>query len=156
MSHALRRPPRIRTAVRVRRGEAATAQADAPTTPLTSDAPTTPLRTRRASLAARGADLTASVLLMVARVVRFVFGLIVMIIVAAIVLRVLGANSHNSIVRNVHRWGRDLSGPCKTLFSIHNPKVAIAVNWGIAAVAWSVIGTFVSGLLARLAPRRRR
>jgi hypothetical protein len=46
-----------------------------------------------------------------------------------------------------------LVGPFKDIFSIKNPKVSIAVNWGLAAVVWLVVGSVIASLIARIAPR---
>ncbi|MBV8947383.1 MAG: hypothetical protein JOZ95_18285 [Solirubrobacterales bacterium] len=93
--------------------------------------------------------------LTLARLVRTLAGLIALVIVAAIVLFVLGANASNDIVRAIHDAGAWLVGPFKNLFSIHKPKVAMAVNWGLAALAYLVVGHLIASLLARMTPRRR-
>ena len=87
-----------------------------------------------------------------ARVVHLVVSVIVVIIVAGILLVVLKANPSTSIVSEVHDWGRSLAGPFDGIFSFHNADIAIAVNWGIAAVAY----LFVGGLIARLLGRAHR
>lgn len=90
-----------------------------------------------------------------ARVVRSLAGLIALIIVVAIVLFVLGANPSNGIVKAIHDAGAWLAGPFKNLFSIHNAKVAMAVNWGLAALVYLVVGHLIASLLVRMTPRRR-
>jgi hypothetical protein len=89
---------------------------------------------------------------LLARVVHLVVSVIVLIIVAGILLLVLKANASNSIVSEVHDWARSLAGPFDGMFSFHNAHVAIAVNWGIAAVVYS----FAGGLIARLIGGTRR
>jgi hypothetical protein len=42
------------------------------------------------------------------------------------------------------------------LFKIHNAKLAIAVNWGLAALVYLIVGHFIASLLARMTPRGRR
>jgi hypothetical protein len=93
------------------------------------------------------------VLLAIARLVRLIVRIVVLIIVAAIILRILGANASNSIVRDIHDVGRALVGPFNNVFSIKNAKVSIAVNWGVAAVVYLIVGGFIARLIARLAPR---
>jgi hypothetical protein len=83
---------------------------------------------------------------LLARALHLVVSIIVLIIVAGILLVLLKANPTNSIVSEVHDWARSLAGPFDGMFSFHNPNVAIAVNWGIAAVVY----LFVGGLIARL------
>ena len=91
-----------------------------------------------------------------ARLIRTVVSLIVLVIVAAIVLFVLGANSSNAIVSAIHDAGAWLAGPFKNLFSIHNAKVAMAVNWGLAALVYLVVGHFIATMLARAGTPRGR
>lgn len=87
-----------------------------------------------------------------ARVVRLVAGVVALIIVAGILLVVLGANATNGIASAVHDAGRWLVGPFDGLFSFHSAKVAIAVNWGIAAVVYLAVAALIVRLLRR--PRR--
>ena len=94
--------------------------------------------------------------LALARLIRSLAGLIALVIVAAIVLFVLGANPSNAIVSAVHDAAHWLAGPFNNLFSIHNAKVALAVNWGLAALAYLVVGHFIASLIARMARPRRR
>jgi hypothetical protein len=93
--------------------------------------------------------------LTLARLVRTLAGLIALVIVVAIVLFIVGANSSNAIVSDIHDAGAWLVGPFKNLFSIHNAKVAMAVNWGLAALVYLVVGHFIASLLARMTPRGR-
>jgi len=93
--------------------------------------------------------------LALARLVRTLAGIIALIIVVAIVLFLVGANPSNQIVSAIHDAGAWLAGPFKNLFSIHNPKLAMAVNWGLAALAYLIVGHIIASLLARLTPRRR-
>src|SRR5436305_885210 len=103
--------------------------------------------------AARGASAMGSLLLALARVVRLAAWIVALVIVAAIVLRIAGANPANVIVRDIHDIGKTLVGPFHNVFSIKNPKVSIAANWGLAAVVWLVVGSVIASLLARIAPR---
>jgi hypothetical protein len=100
----------------------------------------------------RGRDAVAGGAGLLARVVRLVVGIVVLIIVAGILFVVLKANATNSIVSQVHDWAHSLVGPFDGMFSFHSADVAIAVNWGLAAVAY----LFVGGLIARLIGRAHR
>ncbi len=91
----------------------------------------------------------------IARIVRSLAGIIALIIVVAIVLFLLGANPSNQIVKAIHDAGAWLAGPFKNLFSIHNAKLAMAVNWGLAALVYLVVGHLIASLLVRMTPRRR-
>ena len=86
-----------------------------------------------------------------ARVVRLIVAVIVLIIVAGIVLVLLKANVSNAIVSDVHDAARWLAGPFDGIFSFHSARVALAVNWGLAAVVYLIVG----GLIARLLRSRR-
>jgi hypothetical protein len=90
-----------------------------------------------------------------ARIVRSLAGIIALIIVVAIVLFLLGANPSNQIVSAIHDAGAWLAGPFKNLFSIHNAKLAMVVNWGLAALVYLIVGHIIASLLARMTPRRR-
>jgi hypothetical protein len=89
---------------------------------------------------------------LLARVVHLLVSIVVLIIVAGILLVVLKANASNSIVSEVHDWARSLAGPFDGIFSFHSANVAIAVNWGIAAVVYLLVG----GLIGRLIGRTHR
>ena len=106
-------------------------------------------RQRTSDATSRGFATGVSLL---GRVVRLVVAVVVVIIVAGILLVVLKANPANSMVSELHGWARSLAGPFDGMFSFHNPRVAIAVNWGIAAV----VCLFVGGLIARLIGRAHR
>jgi hypothetical protein len=86
---------------------------------------------------------------LLARAVRLVVSVIVLIIVAGILLVLLKANLTNSIVSTVHGWARSLTGPFDGIFSLHNARVAIAVNWGIAAAVYLLVGELIARLLGR-------
>ena len=98
-------------------------------------------------------------MLLLSRVVRTATSVVVGILVVAILLIVFEANTSNDIVRWFNDAGSWLAGPFKNLFSIHNDKVEVAVNWGIAALVYGFVGRLIARLLARAAvggvgPRR--
>lgn len=95
-------------------------------------------------------------MLMIARLVRLVFSVIVAVIVIAIAMRLLNANPGNQVVRDVHNAANDFVGPFRNLFTIHNPKLAITVNWGIAAILISMIGELLTRLCVAVSPSGRR
>ena len=82
---------------------------------------------------------------------RLIVGIIVVIIVAGVVLVLLKANPTNAIVSDVHDAARWFAGPFDGIFSFHSARVALAVNWGIAAAVYMIVG----GLIARLLGSRR-
>jgi len=94
---------------------------------------------------------TGAVMGTLARVVRLIVSIVVLIIVAGIVLVLLKANPTSTIVSDVHDAAHWLAGPFNGLFSFHNARVALAVNWGLAAVVYLLVG----GLIVRLLSSRR-
>ena len=92
-----------------------------------------------------------------ARLVRAVVSIVVLVIVVGGVLFLLGANPNNAIVHDIHDAAAWLVGPFKNLFSFNgHPKATLAANWGLAAIVWLVVGHLVATLIARMAPRRTR
>ncbi len=92
-------------------------------------------------------------MLLIARIVRLVVGVIVALIVAGILLRVLNANMTNSVVKDIHDAAKFFVQPFNGIFTIKDPKVAIAVNWGIGALVYLLVGGLIASLIARAAPR---
>ena len=86
-----------------------------------------------------------------ARVVRLIVAISVLIVVAGIVLVLLEANATSTLVSDVHDAARWFAGPFDGIFSFHNARVALAVNWGLAVVVYLIVG----GLIARLLGSRR-
>jgi hypothetical protein len=62
---------------------------------------------------------------------------------------VLEANKSNDVVNWLLDAARFLAGPLDDAFKIHSHKVAVAVNWGLAAVVYAVIGGLIARLLRR-------
>jgi len=89
----------------------------------------------------------------IARLVRLVAGIVALIIVVAIVLAVVKANPSNAIVGDIHDAGRWLAGPFKGMFTIHgHARGTLALNWGIAALVYLVVGSLIARLIIRAAP----
>jgi uncharacterized membrane protein YfcA len=93
--------------------------------------------------------------LALARFIRTLAGLIALLIVVAIVLFLVGANPANAIVRDIHDAAAWFVGPFKNLCTIHNAKLAMVVNWGLAALVYVIVGGVIASLIARMTPRRR-
>jgi hypothetical protein len=79
-----------------------------------------------------------------ARIVRLAAGVIAAIIVAGILLVVLKANPTNSVVSTVHDMARGLVGPFDGMFKLDDAKMAVAVNWGIAAFVYLILGALIA------------
>jgi len=84
-----------------------------------------------------------------ARLIRTVAGLVALVIVLGILLFVLSANPHNAIVSDIHDAANWLVGPFRNIFSVKGQKLNLALNWGLAALVYLLLG----GLLASLAVR---
>jgi hypothetical protein len=83
---------------------------------------------------------------LLARIVSLVTALVVGFIVVGILLHVLGANGGNVIVGFIYDVAGWLVAPFKGVFSPDGEKLRIAVNWGLAAIVYAIVG----GVLARL------
>jgi hypothetical protein len=114
-----------------------------------------PLRRRRGATGrtqdAAGATVGAigAGVLALARLVMLVAGLIALLIALAIVLRDVDANASNSIVKGIHEGANFFAGSFTGLiaFSGH-PKRAITVDWGIALLAYLLVGALIARLIA--------
>jgi hypothetical protein len=84
-----------------------------------------------------------------ARAVILVTGAIALVLILGIVLTVLEANRSNEVVQAVRDAAAFLAGPLDDLFKLDSNKAEVAVNWGIAAAIWLVLGRFVASLLLR-------
>ena len=94
-------------------------------------------------------------MLAVARLIRTLTGLVVLVIVVGILLWVLSANPHNTVVSDIHDAANWLVTPFHGLFSVKGSKLHLAVNWGVAAIVYAIVGSFLSSLVARATVRRR-
>lgn len=96
---------------------------------------------------------------LLARIVRLITAVVVGFIVVGIVLHLFEANAGNALVGFVYDVAEWLVTPFKGIFSLDDAKTQIAVNWGIGAVVYAIVGGVLASLLARagggLAPGRR-
>jgi len=102
-------------------------------------------------------------MLLIARIVRLIAGLVVALIVVGIALIVLGANESNQIVSTLLDGARWLVGPFKNVFHLDDAKWNVVVNWGLAAVVYAAVAAVITRLLVMMAagtaarrPVRRR
>jgi hypothetical protein len=84
-----------------------------------------------------------------ARAIRMIAGIVALIIVAGILLVVLDANLGNQIANAVHDAAAWLASPFNGLLNFSKHKTEVAVNWGIAAVVYYLVGHFLARLIAR-------
>lgn len=91
----------------------------------------------------RGAGVVASVL-------RVVGMLIVLVLVVYIALTLLDANFANTFAAAVRDLANRLDLGMSNLFLPANPKVAVALNYGVAALVWCAITAVVVRLVRRI------
>jgi hypothetical protein len=100
--------------------------------------------------------------LLIARLIRLVVGLVVAVIVIGILLVVFEANPDNDLVKAIDDAASFLARPFEGLFDLDSAKWQKALNWGIAALVYAVVGGIVASLIAgagvgvRRPLRRRR
>ena len=98
------------------------------------------------AIAAGAAIGTANAL---ARLVSLIASLVALVIVAGIAFVVLKANMGNSVVSSIHDAAKFLAGPFDGLFKLHDHRLGVAINWGIAALVYTFVGRLVVRLLRR-------
>jgi hypothetical protein len=86
---------------------------------------------------------------LLARVIKLVTGLVVAVIVVGIVLHLLDANAGNALVSAVYDVAGWLASPFDNVFKLDDANGTIAVNWGLAALVYAVVGTLIASLIAR-------
>jgi hypothetical protein len=72
---------------------------------------------------------------------------VVGLIVVGIILVLLEANRDNAIVDWLVGAGDYLTKPFHGMFEPDGRKAMVAVNWGLAAVVYALVGGFVARLL---------
>jgi hypothetical protein len=103
----------------------------------------------KAKLAARGRGAAKKGMWGAARVVRLITSVVVGLLVVAILLVVLEANRDNAIVEALLDAGAWLAGPFDDVFSMDTRKERVAVNYGLAALIYAVVGGLIATLLRR-------
>jgi hypothetical protein len=85
----------------------------------------------------------------IARLIILVATAAALVLVLGILLVVLEANASNDIVSAVRDAASFLAGPFDGLFTPDDHKLEVAINWGIAALVWYVLGRAIARLLLR-------
>jgi hypothetical protein len=85
----------------------------------------------------------------VARIVSLITSVVVGLIVIGIVLVLLEANRDNAIVDWLVGAAEWLVDPFKNIFNLDNRKTEVAVNWGLGALVYALIGGLIVRLLRR-------
>ena len=94
----------------------------------------------------------ARALTLLATIVRVVCSVIAAIIVIHAVFVLFEANPDNLLVKFTAGWRDTFGWFTKDLFSPSDPKIAEAINDGLAALIWVVVGSLLSKLIVRLTP----
>lgn len=94
-------------------------------------------------------DRAATARFAAARAVNMAVTLIVGLIVLGIVLVVLEANRSNGLVEAILDGARWFVSPFTGIFELDSNKAQVAVNWGIGAVVFAMLGSLIARLLAR-------
>ena len=87
-----------------------------------------------------------------ARALEVVVAVVASIIAVGVLLVALEANPENTIVDAVLDAARWLVGPFEDFFTLDDPKLEIAVNWGLAVVVYVLVGRTLASLLRRPGP----
>ena len=111
-------------------------------------APSTRPRRGARAYAAVGAG-TVAILNTIARAIAVIAAVVALLIVIGIALVVLKANPTNSLVTWFHDTAHFLAGPFNNAFKPKDPKLATAINWGIAAAVYLIVGRLIARLLRR-------
>lgn len=85
----------------------------------------------------------------VARIVSLITSVVVGLIVIGILLVLLEANRDNAIVDFLLDVGEFLVEPFDNIFKPDGRKARVAVNWGLAAVIYAIVGGLIARLLRR-------
>ncbi|MFC9976194.1 hypothetical protein ACFVH6_35400 [Spirillospora sp. NPDC127200] len=87
---------------------------------------------------------------LLAGLVSIVTTIVVLVLAVHIVFVVFEANASNDLVSRVGDWAGDLAWQFKDVFQPEDPKLAVAVNYGLAALVYLVIGRILVALIRRL------
>ena len=82
-------------------------------------------------------------------IITAIFGLIAGMIVLGIILVLVDANQRNTIVDFILDIGRFFVRPFQDLFPQDDPKENIVINWGIAALAYVLLGAIIARIVRR-------
>jgi hypothetical protein len=85
----------------------------------------------------------------VARIVGLITTVVVGLVVVGIILILAEANRDNEIVDWLIGAGEFLVEPFDNVFQPDGRKARVAINWGLAAVVYAIVGGLIVRLLAR-------
>ncbi|HEY0447967.1 hypothetical protein [Actinophytocola sp.] len=97
------------------------------------------------------AEVRASVVGVLAGLVRWVGLIFALVLVVHVVLTVGSANPDNSITVFFADAAEPLALAFRNLFTPENAELRVLVNYGLAALFWLIVSSVVSRLIRRLA-----
>ena len=97
---------------------------------------------------------SARIFSLLATIVRVVCSVVAALIVVHAVFVLFEANPANPLVQFTAAWRDTFGWFTKNLFAPSDPKIAEAVNDGLAALIWVVAGSLLSKLIVRLTPAK--
>ncbi|MCO6010924.1 hypothetical protein NE236_38800 [Actinoallomurus purpureus] len=92
---------------------------------------------------ARAAGAVATLVAVAATVIAIVLALHIAFVV-------FSANQANPIVRTVNDWAQSLAWEFRDMFTPKDQRVAVIVDYGIAAVVYLIAGRVGAGLIRRI------
>lgn len=95
------------------------------------------------------AQVRASIVGVLAGLVRWVGLVIVVILVVRVLLTVGGANPANGITHFITSWSTPLAWGFKDLFTPSDGKLRVLVNYGIAALFWLIVSSILTRIVRR-------
>ncbi len=98
------------------------------------------------------ANGAARIFSLLATTVRVVCSVIAALIVVHAIFVLFEANPTNPLVTFTAGWRDTFGWFTKDLFTPSDPKIAEAINDGLAALIWVVVGSLLSKLIVRLTP----
>lgn len=103
-------------------------------------------RSRNAGAATVGA--VGNGVMLIARLVMTVAGLIALLIALAIILRLVDANTSNAVVEGIHEGANFFAGAFTGLITFSGrPKLELTVNWGIALIVYLIVGGVIASVI---------
>jgi hypothetical protein len=90
----------------------------------------------------------------IARLVLVIAALIALLIGLAILLQDVDANGRNTIVKGIHEGANFFAGAFTGLITFKgHAKREITVDWGIALVAYLIVGVLLASAISRIGRR---
>lgn len=83
-------------------------------------------------------------------IISVVTGLFAVVLLIHILLVVGEANMGNAFAQFVTNWANAVNLGLTNLFTVANEKLQVALNEGLAALLWLVIGAVLTTLIARI------